>query len=214
MTLRLTDDAGRIRPIDAVLFDMDGTLVDSTAATERAYREWAADHGVLDRLVIAHGQPSESSIAQTMPGIEDGRLAAMVTEILDRETADLDGVVATPGALELIAWLEGRQVPWAVVTSADEPLARARLNAAGIEPATLVSRRDTIRGKPDPEPFAAGAVRVRVPAERCLVVEDTTAGVASGRAAGAVTGGLAIADADVQLHDLPHLHRLLATFPA
>ena len=214
MSLHIHDDSGCMHPIDAVLFDMDGTLVDSTAATDRAYRAWAADHGVLDRLVIAHGQPSETSIAETMPGIADERLAVMVAEILERESADLDGVVATTGALDLLAWLDSRRVPWAVVTSADAPLARARLSAAGIQPSELVSRRDTVRGKPDPEPFAAGAMRVRVPAALCLVVEDTAAGVASGKAAGAVTAGLAGVAADLRVDDLPHLHRLLATFPA
>ena len=213
MTLRPTDDLGRPREIDAVLFDMDGTLVDSVKATERVYRAWAHAHGVLDRLDIAHGQPSEVSIARTMPGISDDALAAMVEQIMDLESRDLDGVEAVPGALDLLAWLDHLDVPWAVVTSADEPLARARLRAAGISPPILVSRRDTVRGKPDPEPFATGALRVDVRADRCLVVEDTQAGVDSGRAAGAVTAGLGNLDADIRIADLPHLIRLLTSSP-
>ncbi|MBI1351924.1 MAG: HAD-IA family hydrolase [Actinomycetales bacterium] len=178
MILLLRDDRGAVREIDAALFDMDGTLVDSVVATERAHHDWARAHGVLDR-----------------------------------ESRDLDGVVATPGALEVTAWLDAHAIPWAVVTSADEPLARTRLGAAGISPTVLVSRRDTVRGKPDPDPFDTGARRAKVAAQRCLAVEDTQAGVDSGRAAGTLTAGLGDLDADIRIADLPHLIRLLDASP-
>lgn len=205
----LIDDHGHERAIDAVLFDMDGTLVDSFAATERAWRTWAEIHGVADRLRIAHGQPVEATILQTMPEVDDATLTAHIVEQRARETADVDGVVAAVGTLDLLAWLEGEGVPWIVVTSADVGLARARLGAAGIEPPLLVSRDDVRQGKPHPEPFLLGAERVGAEPDRCLAVEDALAGVESGRAAGTVTAGLGDLGADIRLDDIPHLHRLL-----
>lgn len=205
----LLDDLGRARAIDAVLFDMDGTLVDSVAATERAWQTWAEVHGVADRLRIAHGQPVEATILATIPEVDDETLAAHIAEQRARETADIDGVVAAAGALTLLTWLEGEGIPWAVVTSADVGLARARLGAAGIKSPLLVSRDDVSEGKPHPEPFLLGAERVGADPERCLAVEDAPAGVESGRAAGTVTAGLGDLGADIRLEGLGHLHRLL-----
>lgn len=205
----LTDDHGRKRPIDAILFDMDGTLVDSVAATERAWRTWAELHGVSDRLRIAHGMPAETSIRQTIPEIDDATLAIHLAEQREREASDIADVVPIPGTVELLRWLDDMRVPWIIVTSADINLARARLGAAGIEPPLIVSRDDVTHGKPHPEPFALGAERVGVVAERCLVVEDTQAGVDSGQGAGAVTAGIGSLRADLIVDDIPHLHRLL-----
>ncbi len=205
----LTDDQGIERPIDALLFDMDGTLVDSFAATERAWRTWAEIHGVADRLRIAHGQPVEATVLATIPEVDDATLAAHIVEQRRRETADVDGVVAAEGTIDLLAWLQVEDIPWIVVTSADLGLAQARLGAAGITPPLIVSRDDVSRGKPHPEPFLLGAERVGAEPDRCLAVEDALAGVESGRAAGTVTAGLGDLGADIRLDDIPHLHRLL-----
>lgn len=205
----LTDDQGIERPIDALLFDMDGTLVDSFAATERAWRTWAEIHGVADRLRIAHGQPVEATVLATIPEVDDATLAAHIVEQRRRETADVDGVVAAEGTVDLLAWLQVQAIPWIVVTSADLGLAQARLSAAGITPPLIVSRDDVSRGKPHPEPFLLGAERVGSEPGRCLAVEDAAAGVESGRAAGAVTAGLGDLGADIRLDDMGHLHRLL-----
>jgi len=205
----LRDTRGRERPVEAILFDMDGTLVDSVAATERAWRTWAEIHGVTERLRIAHGQPVEASIRQTMPEIDDATLAIHRAEMREREASDIAGVVPIPGTVELLRWLEGEDIPWIIVTSADINLARARLGAAGIVPPRLVTRDDVTHGKPHPEPFLLGAERVGVVAERCLVVEDTQAGVDSGHGAGAVTAGIGSLHADLVVDDIPHLHRVL-----
>ena len=207
--MRLVDDAGAEHRIDAVLFDMDGTLVDSVAATERAWRTWADIHGVTDRLHIAHGQPADTTIRMTIPEIDDEALARHVAEQRVREASDVVDVVPTAGARELLAWLESRGLTWTIVTSADLDLARARLQAAGIEYSSIVTRDEVTHGKPHPEPFLLGAERVGVAPENCLVVEDTQAGVDSGRAAGAVTAGLGRLDADLLIDDLVHLRRLL-----
>lgn len=205
----LVDDRGRERPIEAILFDMDGTLIDSFAATVRAWRTWAEIHGVSDRLHIAHGQPVEASIRHTIPDIDDETLARHVQEQRIREASDVEGVVAAPGTVDMLAWLDQEQIEWAVVTSADLGLARARLGAAGIVPPLLVTRDDVDQGKPHPEPFLLGAERVGVAPGRCLVVEDAQAGVDSGQAAGSVTAGLGDLGADIRLEDMRHLHRLL-----
>jgi sugar-phosphatase len=118
-------------------------------------------------------------------------------------------VTALAGAYDLIDVLARRELPWAVVTSADDRLARARLGAAGSVPPVLVTADDVGRGKPDPEGYLTAAGRLGVAAARCLVVEDSSAGLAAGRAAGMRTAGLRGLDADVRLADLAHLARLL-----
>lgn len=205
MTLTVTDDAGRDRAVSAVLFDMDGTIVDSIAATERIWRAWAEANGVGDRLVIAHGQPAEATIRAMLPNLAGDDLALAIADQQATETQDLDGVLAAPGALDLIAWLDAEQVPWAVVTSANTDLALARLTASGISPQVLVSIDDVDCGKPHPEPYLTGAARLAVPIAECLVVEDTTAGTTSGREAGAITAGLHHDGADLRITDLVDL---------
>lgn len=209
MTILLQLDDGTHHPIDAVLFDMDGTIVDSVAATERCWTAWAEEHGVLDRLVIDHGRPAEYTIMAAMPHVDGVELERLVAGQRLRETSDLEGIVSIVGAHELFAWLDLHSVPWGVVTSADHDLARARMGACGIEPPMLVTREDVGHGKPDPEPFLLGAERLGVPASRCLVAEDSLPGLASGRAAGALTAGVGQHDCDVRVRDMADLHRRL-----
>ena len=213
MTLALTDDHGTERAIDAVLFDMDGTIVDSIEASERIWRAWALDHGVADQLEIAHGRPASVTVSSMLPHLTPEEHARALVEQQARETNDLDGVAATAGTLELLAWLDEQGVPWAVVTSADALLAHARLAASGIAPVEMVTIDDVEQGKPHPEPFLTGAGRLGIPVERCLVVEDTRAGVTSGRAAGAVTAGLGDLGADVRILDMHDLRGRLAPPP-
>lgn len=116
---------------------------------------------------------------------------------------------ALPGAHDLLAVLDRLAMLWAVVTSADKRLVKARLDAAGIVPPLLVTAEDVIRGKPDAEGYLAAAGRLGVAAARCLMVEDSVAGLAAGRAAGMRTAGLRGLRADMQLRDLSHLAHLL-----
>ncbi|PRX92277.1 sugar-phosphatase [Allonocardiopsis opalescens] len=191
---------------EAVLFDMDGTLVDSTAVTVECWTRWAAEYGVGREefaRVHAHGRPSAEIIADLLPA---GEVAAANRRIEELEVAAAEGVRVLPGTRELLAALPARR--WAVVTSCTAPLAEARLAAAGIEPPELVTADDVARGKPDPEPFALGARRLGAEPGRCVAVEDAPAGLASARAAGMVAIAVATSHspealtADVVVTDL------------
>ncbi|WP_345713532.1 HAD-IA family hydrolase, partial [Kineococcus glutinatus] len=166
------------RTFDAVLFDMDGTLVDSTTAIVRCWTRWAQEHGVSGEQLAAahgHGRPAAEIVAELLP---PERVAAGAARITELEVADVTGVVRLPGAVELLAQLPRPR--WAVVTSCTVPLALARAGAAGLpEPGAWVTFDDVERGKPDPAPYLLGAERLGVDPRRCLVVEDAPAGLVS-----------------------------------
>jgi len=208
MEIRLDD--GSIRAIRGVLFDMDGTIVDSGPSTERTWTQWAQRMGVSDRLVILHGQPAIETVRLLFPDVSPEELAELCADQTVAERSDLDDVVAMPGAHDLFAFLEASSIPWAVVTSADVLLAQARLGAAGITPPLLVTCEDITFGKPHPEPFLLGASLIGVDITECVVVEDAPAGVTAGLASGAVTAALNGHEATVGIRDLAHLRDLLA----
>jgi sugar-phosphatase len=195
--------------IEAVLFDMDGTLVDSDAAVERAWRVWAAEYGVEPAavLAVAHGAPAERTVRLIRPDLTEAGVAKAAARQLALQYDDLSDVVPTPGAPELLAAL---RLPWAVVTSADARLAKARLGAAGIEAPLLVTVDDVRVGKPDPEGYLRAAELLGVAPAHCLVVEDAEVGVTAGRAAGAQVAALKGIEGDLPIPDLGTLARLLA----
>jgi len=194
--------------IEAVLFDMDGTLVDSDAAVERAWRTWAGEYDVEPSavLAVAHGAPAERTVGLVRPDLPPAEATEAAARQLELQYDDLSDVVATPGAHELLAAL---RLPWAIVTSADVRLAKARLGAAGIVAPLLVTVDDIRVGKPDPEGYLRAAELLGVAPERCLVVEDAAVGVRAGRAAGAQVAALKGVEGDLALPDLGTLTRLL-----
>ncbi|WP_308282789.1 HAD-IA family hydrolase [Pseudonocardia nigra] len=205
------------RPLDpatiaAVLLDMDGTLVDSDGSVERAWTTWSREHGLdpAPVLAVAHGSPSDRTVRRLLPALDDAAVAAAAQRQLDLQYDDLSDVVAAPGAHALLAALDRLGLPWAVVTSADVRLAKARLGAAGIAPSLLVTVEDVRVGKPDPEGYLRAAARLRVDPAACLVVEDSEPGLAAGRAAGMRTAALRGLDGDLRLADLGELTDLLA----
>ncbi|MFK4089129.1 HAD-IA family hydrolase [Kribbella sp. NPDC020789] len=204
---------GEIRAVlfDAVLFDMDGTLVDSDAVVDRSWSTWATEYGLSpsEVLAVAHGNPAVATVAQFLPDRSEAERAAAGARVLELECDDVSDVVPTPGAHELIATLERLGLPWAVYTSAPDRLAKVRLDVAGITPPVLVTIDDVTHGKPDPEGYLRAAELIGVPIEHCLVVEDTPVGLAAGRASGATTAGLKGIPADIRL---PDLHRLVELF--
>ena len=186
-------------PCRAVLFDMDGVLVDSTAAVARVWSVWARKHGLdADTVVkIAHGRPSISTIRELLP---DADHEAEDREVERLEIEDVEGIVALPGATELLRALPPNR--YAIVTSATRPLAEVRLRAAGIEvPANLVTARDVQRGKPNPDPYLMGARILGVPPAECVVIEDAPSGVRAGKAAGARVVALRTTASDAELQE-------------
>jgi sugar-phosphatase len=193
---------------DAVLFDMDGTLVDSDAVVERVWRIFCAEYGVDCHalLAVAHGMPGQTTIRRFLPDLTEEAVNAIADRLLALECADIDGVVATPGAHALIAALDARGIPWAVVTSADQKLAGTRLTASAISlPDVLVTIDDVVHGKPDPEGYLLAAAKLGVDPTRTLVVEDTVPGLAAGRAAGARVAALKGLSGDLSLSSLVDL---------
>ncbi len=169
------------RRFAAVLFDLDGTLVDSMGAVTRSWLTWAAEQGLEPhRLLGFHGVPAEQIVRRLVAPAD---VVAARTRIMAIELADLDGVLPLPGAVAALAALpEHRR---AIVTSCTAPLAAARIGAARlVPPAVVVTADDVLRGKPDPEPFLLGAQRLGVDPADCLVVEDAPSGIAAATAAG------------------------------
>jgi sugar-phosphatase len=166
---------------DAVLSDLDGTLIDSREPIRRAWTAFAVRHRLDPETVLAfvQGRPAAESVAVLAPDADHER----ETQRQERaEVEDTDGIVALPGARELLAG----PLRVAIVTSCSSVLAHARLTAAGLPvPAVLVTYDDVAEGKPDPECFLLGARRLGVDARRCLVLEDAPAGITAGRRAGA-----------------------------
>jgi sugar-phosphatase len=181
----------------AVLFDMDGVLVDSTPAVARVWTAWARKHGFDPDEVVrqAHGRPSLATIIELLP---QGDHDAENREVERREIEDLGDVVALPGALYLLRAIP-RQL-WALVTSATRALAEVRLRAAGLPvPNHLVTASDLQRGKPFPDPYLKGAERLGMASADCVVVEDAPSGVRSGKAAGARVLALRTTSKDEEL---------------
>ncbi|MEV8614835.1 HAD-IA family hydrolase [Amycolatopsis sp. NPDC051373] len=165
----------------AVLFDVDGVLVDSTASGERSWTRWAREHGLDPAAVLegVHGRRSTETVRMYLPEAQAGEGLRWIDEL---EIGDAGTTVAIPGAAELLASLAGN---WAVVTSASRPLLEARLAAAGLPLApVVVTAADVSRGKPDPEGDLLGARRVGVPIGECAVFEDSGNGLAAAVAAG------------------------------
>lgn len=200
--------------VRAVLLDMDGTLVDSDAAVERAWEQWSREYDVpmAEIRPTMHGAPAAYTVRRVLPAPARDDAAAVraaARRQLVIQYDDLGGVRAAVGAGELLGVLDRRQLPWAVVTSADRRLAGVRLDAAGITPPVLVTVEDVHAGKPDPEGYLLAARLVGVEPAACLVVEDAAPGVEAGRAAGMRVAGLRGVDADVPVADLAELARLL-----
>lgn len=166
----------------AILFDLDGVLIDSTPAVARVWTRWAVARRIDPQRAIAHahGRRSIETVRALAPEInaEEENLRVEQMEIEDKE-----GVTALPGAAGLLSTLPKNR--FAIVTSATGPLARARIGYAGLPlPEHLITADDVTEGKPSPEPYLKGAALLGFAPQDCVVIEDAPAGIASARAAG------------------------------
>jgi len=167
----------------ALLFDMDGVLIDSTPAVARVWHRWAMERGFNPEEVVAraHGRPSLTTVREYLPNADH---EAENREVERREIEDLEGVVPLPGALHLLASLLADR--WTIVTSCTRRLAEVRIKAAGLPlPTKMITSNDITNGKPNPEPYLKAASMLGFQAADCVVVEDAPAGVRAGKAAGA-----------------------------
>jgi sugar-phosphatase len=176
---------------EALLFDLDGTLVDSSACVLRAW------HRVADALGIpftrfepyVHGIPAPEVFTLVAPLLTPDVVCDISERMLAAQAADTSDVRPTPGALAALDAVPADR--WAIVTSGDRRLATARIAAARLPvPRVLVASDDVEAGKPDPAGYLAAAAALGAEPRRCLVVEDAPAGVAAGRAAGMHVLGL------------------------
>ncbi len=197
------------RTFDAILFDMDGTLINSVPAVERAWRRWAEEFNIdtSGSFSLAHGTPAKDLVNQFIPADDVERAFARIVQL---EIEDTDGIELLPGTAEALASVPTERQ--AIVTSCTHALATVRIAATQLDQhSVLVTADDVANGKPDPEPFQRGAQLLGFDPARCLVVEDAPTGLKSARAAGCAT--LAVAgthelhelDADAAVPDLSYI---------
>ncbi|CAI0709748.1 Phosphatase YfbT [Serratia proteamaculans] len=169
------------------LFDLDGTLVDSLPAVERAWINWAKrrDINPQDVLDFIHGKQAITSLRHFMPGESEEAIQQEFLLLEQVEAQDTDGVTALPGAAALLERLNRLDIPWAIVTSGSIPVATARRNAGGLpQPEVFITAEQVKHGKPQPDAYLLGAERLGLAPQDCVVVEDAAAGILSGLAAG------------------------------
>ena len=197
------------------LFDLDGTLINSQDSVVHSWVTMANEAGIpLEALAGHHGIPAEQTLRKILVGREEAEIQRWVRRVTELEIEDVDGTNAVPGALELLAELNDRKIPWTIVTSCTTDLAIARTRAAKIPmPANSVTFDQVSRGKPFPEPFILGADRLGLQTDICWAIEDAPGGVTSAKEAGCIFAGVLTTHTREELphadHHLEHLNQLL-----
>jgi sugar-phosphatase len=198
--------------VSAVLFDLDGVLVNSRVPVERQWRRWAAEHALnADELLkVAHGHRTIETIQRFAPQLN---AQAEADEMESRETADKDGLVAIQGARELLASLPVER--WAIATSGGRMLATERLRYVRLPvPRVLISADDVTRGKPDPQPYLKAAEQLGFAAEHCIVIEDAPYGITAAHRGGMKAIGVIGAYSIQQIREADFVCRSVAEISA
>lgn len=188
----------------ALLFDLDGVLIDSTECIIRHWRQWAQDHDLNlgSILEVAYGIPTIQTIQQVAPHLDAKEETRKFTEL---ELADTEDVLAINGAPELLGQLPGDT--WGIVTSANRDLAEVRLEHVGLPiPKVLVSSDDVNSGKPSPEPYLLAMEKFGLTPDKCIVLEDSPSGIQAANNAG--TEVIAVASTHKK-HELIHADWIL-----
>ena len=161
----------------AILFDLDGVLVDSAECVEHTWRAWSARHQLNadDVIAVAHGRRTIETVRAVAPHLD---AASEVAELEAKEAMTSEGIREVPGARELIATLPDKR--WAIVTSGTRAIASFRLNLVGLPvPRVMVCADEISEGKPNPEGYLTAAARLGITARDCVVIEDTPPGIAA-----------------------------------
>ena len=182
----------------AILFDLDGVLLDSTRVVAQQYTRWAQEHGLdpAEVMKAAHGVRTVEVVRRVAPHLD----AEAETKRIEEREAAAENLSPVPGAVALV-----NSIPrglWGVVTSGTRFLATARMRKFGIPiPDVLVTADDVKHGKPDAEPYRCGAELLGFEPSTCLVVEDAPAGIRAGHAAGMKVISLPTTCAREELHE-------------
>jgi sugar-phosphatase len=173
----------------AVIFDLDGVLIDSDAAIEHRWRQWAEEHDIPfeDVKAIYHGRPMVEVIQEVAPDLDP---ETEIDRMRDVMTAAPEHVLAFDGVKSILDDLPPER--WAIATSARRRTATNRLDHVGLPtPNVFVTADDVTRGKPAPDAYELAAERLDVPPTDCVVFEDAVSGVEAARRAGTQVIGVA-----------------------
>ena len=173
----------------AILFDLDGVLVDSTPSVTHQWLTWAQENNIAPETMrpIMHGRRTLEVVQLAAPYLD---AEAEAKKIEQRGAEDFERVSVMPGVAELLRLLPAER--WAVVTSATRYVATTRLRHFNLPlPRVLISADDVIQGKPDPEPYLKAAQLMGMNPAECLVIEDSPAGIRSAHAGGMKVIGVA-----------------------
>lgn len=198
-----------------VLFDLDGTLIDSTPAIARSWSAVLTEIGIpLEVLPSLHGQPSRQSLHRLLPDASLEEIDHWAKKIESLEVQDTDGIILLPGAQELFEDLDRREIEWFIVTSCTRELGTARAKSVGLSlPPKSIFFDDVEKGKPHPDPYLLGLERLGISANNALVIEDAPAGIKSGKAAGIKVVAMVTTHERESLHEADFIADSLLDLP-
>ncbi len=198
-----------------VLFDLDGTLIDSTPAIARSWSAVLTEIGIpLEVLPSLHGQPSRQSLHRLLPDASLEEIDHWAKKIESLEVEDTDGIILLPGARELFEDLDRKEIEWFIVTSCTRELGTARAKSVGLSlPSKSIFFDDVEKGKPHPDPYLLGLERLGISANNALVIEDAPAGIKSGKAAGIKVVAMVTTHERESLHEADFIADSLLDLP-